>query len=299
MAPRPYRLKLRKGALFLMQAAVALGSLVAVISLHRLYNYVEESPGFCQNCHAVAPEVQIWLQSEHRTVQCKRCHHQSLRDGMRVLVSYLGGDMPTEPHAEVEVNSCADCHAKHDRRWPNIANSVGHIAHLDTAKLSCLECHGQQMHMERPARAVCITCHGERDLGGVHGSEHCLACHNFLSTEIDLEPGRRDCLRCHLKRERPIVLNDVAPMKWLCSACHRPHVKDAVVACDECHRPMELHGLHDRVGHQECLRCHRPHVWKTSKPACYECHRDLYSHHPEKNCGDCHRFYPAEQSAPR
>lgn len=271
-------------------AAVILALTGAFVSFK---HYVEHSPRFCQTCHDVAPEIAVWMESEHRQVRCQQCHHSELEDGLRILEVYVAGGNTEPRHAPVDVHSCAKCHASHDPRWPAIANSAGHRIHTEKAHLPCTACHGKQMHFDRPARQTCETCHVGVTTGASHAANHCLACHNFLTTEDTIRPQRSDCLRCHRNQDRPVVIDPTAPMQFSCAACHRPHDTNKLIACTDCHHPDDLaglHSLHAQRGHVKCPSCHQPHNWVSRRAECYACHPETRSHHPEKSCTGCHRF---------
>lgn len=277
-------------------AAVVLFATVAGLATFR--RYVEESPRFCQTCHVVAPEIAVWMESEHRTVRCQQCHHQTLEDGLHILTTYAAGKMPERRHAEVDVRSCASCHASHDDRWPSIADSIGHTVHTQRAELPCTACHGAEMHFDQPARVTCLTCHEDKVAAPPHEERHCLACHNFLSTEDVIRPQRRDCMRCHRTQEKPVSISDTAPMQFACAACHRPHSDTGVTPCTECHKRTELAGLHDLPGHAECGACHAPHEWVATKAMCRSCHKGMQGHHPGRRCSDCHSFESLVKTGP-
>jgi len=237
----------------------------------------------------------VWLESEHRGINCQDCHHSTMEEGLEILWVYLRGEMPDIRLAEVNVGSCATCHASHDRKWPEVANSSGHLAHPTAEGLRCTDCHGQQMHFDQPAREVCLSCHEGQDTGAAHDLSHCLACHNFLSTEDELLPRVRDCMRCHAKQDRPILMPPTAPMHFVCSGCHEPHAGGRIAPCDDCHRSSELYGLHEHADHQLCADCHEPHEWTSRPRHCLECHDDLDTHYPKRKCNDCHDFEDEEE----
>jgi hypothetical protein len=273
-----------------VQILLAVAAFAAVAGFVSFRRYVEESPRFCQTCHNVAPEIALWMESEHRQVRCQQCHHQTMEDGLRILQVFVGGGMPNEPHAPVQVTSCAACHASHDQSWPSIANSAGHEVHTHREKLPCTDCHGAEMHFDRPARATCLGCHEDMTVGTAHEQRHCLACHNFLSTESVIRPQRQDCLRCHRNQDKPVIVSSTAPMQFACSACHRPHTAAGVVSCSDCHKAKELTGLHELAPHRNCPDCHTQHEWMSTPEQCFACHEGLFSHHPEQTCRRCHSF---------
>lgn len=282
-----------KPTLHLLLLAGLLGCVGATLAFR---NYVENSPGFCRTCHEIAPEIEVWAKAQHRELRCQQCHHGTLEDGLRVLTLYVSTGDPEgerQSHAPIQLESCAGCHASHDDRWPSIANSAGHQRHLDKDEIACTDCHGQEMHFDRPARATCQSCHPGHDTGvGVHDASHCVACHDFLGEGETIRPTRASCLACHERRDRPIVVKPDAPMQFICAACHRPHAtgKNAMVPCTECHRSQDLVGLHTLDAHDECGNCHEPHNWSATRKACRACHDGMESHHPEERCVHCHTF---------
>jgi hypothetical protein len=265
------------------------GTLAAAAGFWRFKHYVETSPRFCQTCHEVAPEIAIWTESEHRSVRCQTCHHNSLNDGLHILAVYIRGEVPHREHAPIHVDSCVDCHTSHDPRWPDISSSIGHQVHAETLGLDCTGCHGQQMHFERPATEICIGCHQASADGSAHEAAHCLACHDFLSA-VQVSPRRRACLDCHAVQKQPVVVSKTAPMRFECRACHRPHERRGLVPCDDCHRPEQLSGLHDHAAHQLCSACHEAHEWRSTRDQCQQCHAGLDEHHRDRACASCHSF---------
>ena len=284
--------------------AVQMIFLLVVIAIMTSYvgvrRYTQENPQFCQSCHEVAPEVAVWLESEHRDIHCQACHHPTMDEGLEILWVYTMGKMPDIQHAEVSVASCEACHASHDIRWPEVVNSTGHRTHIAKAGLSCTECHGQHMDFGQPAREVCVSCHEGKDAGKAHEPSHCLACHNYLSTgEDELLPSLEDCMRCHEEQDRPILLPPTAPMNFVCSGCHEPHSDGRIAPCEDCHRESETFGLHEHPDHQLCGDCHEPHGWVSKNSHCLDCHETYYSgHYPERKCKNCHSFEGDDEEQP-
>jgi hypothetical protein len=282
------------------QIIFLLGMIMIMTSYVGVRRYTQENPQFCQSCHEVAPEVAAWLESEHRDIHCQACHHPTMEEGLEILWVYSMGEMPDIQHAEVGVDSCESCHASHDTRWPEVVNSTGHRTHITQEGLSCTECHGQQMHFGQPAREVCLSCHEGKDAGKAHEPSHCLACHNYLSTEEEeLLPSLEDCMRCHEEQDMPIFLPDTAPMHFVCSGCHEPHSDGRIAPCEDCHRESEIFGLHEHPDHQLCGDCHEPHGWSSKNSHCLDCHETYYSgHYPERKCKNCHSFEGDEDEQP-
>jgi hypothetical protein len=284
--PRPREAPLA----FAVYLVFGLAAVAVIGGLLGVRRYTNHSSRFCESCHEVAPEARIWLESEHQDISCQECHHATVREGLAILSVYLLGQMPDVEHAAVRVRSCAGCHASHDRRWPEVANSIGHRSHAQPAGLHCTDCHGQEMHFGETPRPVCMSCHEGRDTGPAHEPMHCLACHDFMSTSDELRPRSRECMSCHAKQDRPILMPPTAPMHFVCAGCHEPHAAGRIAPCSDCHGPRELRGGHEHPDHQLCADCHEPHEWTSQQRHCSGCHKDLYSHHPEKRCESCHRF---------
>ncbi len=285
-------LRIASGVLFVASALGVGGSVV------RLRRYVQESPRFCETCHEVSPEIAVWVESKHRTVRCQSCHHNTLSDGLRILMATVSGEVEDIRHAEVDLTSCAGCHTSHDARWPDIASSRGHLIHANQEAIACTRCHGAQMHFDQPPREGCIECHVGHALGDSHGDRHCLACHNFLTTEDVIKPTRSDCMQCHRHNERPVLIPADAPMQLRCSACHQPHRDQKIVPCAACHASPELVGSHHVPGHAKCGDCHTAHSWTSTRAQCLHCHRVGPAHHKEQACTRCHAFKKGLTRAP-
>jgi hypothetical protein len=154
------------------------------------------------------------------------------------------------------------------------------------------------MHFSQPARETCAECHASKSAGAVHESAHCLACHNFLSTEEVILPTRADCLRCHETLGRPVRVSPTAPMQFSCATCHRPHRNTRAVPCSDCHERRDLRGLHNRKGHEDCDSCHKRHDWVATRESCLECHQMPKTHYPGRACGSCHSFKAGVRTGP-
>ena len=277
-------------------------------------DFVERDPGFCALCHETRQQYVLWVQSEHRDVVCQDCHHQTPSEALGVIRQYVfsgrGGDAAgggASHKPKVAMASCAACHLQHDRRWPEISNSIGHRLHVVDAKIDCLRCHARSMHSFDVTLESCRDCH-EEQVHAAAGMEklHCLACHNFLDTADTLRPSSRICDECH--RSEGIGSSAFpanAPMAKLpCWACHRPHAAEGAsdVTCGSCHEEVERLGLHATPGHAKCADCHAAHTWTTKRRQCTSCHKDMVSHRADKPCWSCHemgtRPQPTDEEAP-
>lgn len=296
----------RRALLYVIIPALLLGA--TALNL-RFKHFVERDPAFCGMCHQASEAEALWARSEHKSIVCQDCHHQSQREAIRMLAAYSLGQRPDgsaggagSHRPELPINACARCHLSHDKAWPEVANATGHKRHLATGKVSCLDCHGSGIHRFGAALDACQRCHGPHRLRTTAmDTFHCLACHNFLNREETLKPPARVCVACHRSRgvvdEASFPAN--APMaKLQCWACHRPHADDkkALVDCVSCHE--KLHGSHRKKGHDRCADCHEAHTWVSRRSQCLKCHREMASHNGDRECVECHDFSLSGKDAP-
>jgi hypothetical protein len=291
---------------WLTRAALPLGLLAlagAVWGGLRFKTYVDEDPGLCAQCHRASPEYALWSGGSHRGVACQKCHHSTVGQGLGMLRAFLGGREPggKRKHAEVRLGSCASCHLSHDPRWKQIEGSRGHRVHVEKQGIECVRCHAQAMHGFAPAVEACKSCHGEHAIKTVGMQRlHCFTCHDFLSRDGGLRPGRLDCLRCHRQSGvHPGRFSDGAPMQFACAACHHPHAKTLAeerLSCQGCHPGVARAGLHAARGHGRCLDCHAAHLWKSGDRSCAGCHQA--PHAQGRSCATCHGFHGAGEPRP-
>jgi hypothetical protein len=283
--------------------AAALAGLVAVAAAGRAVHYfVEHDNAFCTSCHVMAEPYVRFTLSEHAELGCHACHQQPLSASLRQLYLWVI-DRPEEigPHAPVPDQRCTSCHVDGDpERWPQIALSQGHRAHLESdheelREVLCVTCHGVEVHEFAPADATCGGCHEESQiqLGSMTGSTglHCTVCHGFLAEEVAppegmpgglrMVPARAECLACHemaaMVAEQELMAD---PHGAVCGACHNPHAQDeprqAVESCEGCHTDVEtltpFHASLHRELQAGCLTCHTAHSWKADAVDCRACH---------------------------
>ncbi len=327
----------------LLRLAFHVGVPLVLIALGVAYfefvDYVEKDPRFCSQCHREQPGYTLWVRSQHQGVVCQECHHETREEALRILLHYMSEGMGharqgrTAHTSPVIADACARCHVSHDDRWPQIGYSIGHRVHVERERIDCLRCHGHAIHGVESAADLCIDCHEDQtvlrgsDIAGPMHEVHCLACHNFLTTDEDMAPSRARCLECHGSRDMlEAVFPADAPMgKLLCYACHRPHQPrgERLVDCASCHAAIAGAGLHGRIGHGaatppdaalppdateepdaqppaaphpdgarpvECARCHPAHGWRPRQSDCLDCHPDQVSHYRHRRCWSCHGF---------
>ena len=252
--------------------------LAGLVGFSQLRAYIKEDARFCASCHQASPEFAIWSGGQHGNVTCQKCHHATTDESLAMLRSFLGGARPAQ-HAAFEIGACASCHMSHDKEWVTVGASRGHRVHAVEQKIACVKCHGGGVHRFEPAAASCQGCHGKHAVNVPRMQQfHCLACHDFLSVEATLRPTRRDCLRCHRELGvHPSRFPDNAPMRFACAGCHKPHAPPGTerVSCESCHKPTADAGLHRLPAHRDCIKCHRPHVWKSECADCQGCHHGM------------------------
>ncbi|MGZ6126099.1 MAG: NapC/NirT family cytochrome c [Myxococcales bacterium] len=284
---------------------ILLAAMLAVALAWTAQNFrtrIASDPAFCANCHEASPELALWSKTAHARLACQKCHHTSTEQGVTMLAKFmLAGPPRAGEHAKVRIGDCAGCHLSHDRIWGDISASRGHRVHAVEKKIACIRCHGNDAHRVEPQVESCRECHGEHAVK-LEGMQklHCFACHDFLSVDADLKPSRRDCLRCH--RERGLdtaAFAEGAPMRFVCSECHKPHQARALVECRSCHQEVAQAGLHRRPGHGDCRGCHHPHSWTSGIGDCLRCHRTAGTHADSASCASCHSFRGVPASAGR
>jgi len=292
----------RRRLLFIAVSVVVFGLLFVIVGGYfKTKRFVERDPGFCALCHKTREAYTLWTRSEHQHVVCQDCHHETQEESLQMLVAHMfqnkspDGKLGTKSHSpKVEINSCLECHIKHDQDWPAIDASIGHKIHVKKAKVNCLKCHSRSIHRFKDAAESCLDCHKSRKfLRGGMERLHCLSCHNFLNDQQSLLPDRSICLDCHQSQgimKSPIP-NDAPMAKFPCWACHHPHSEEpALVSCTSCHKKMSESGFHRIKAHADCLKCHEPHEWKSRPRDCTSCHKNKISHYAHKACWECHSF---------
>ena len=274
----------------------------------RVYDYTQNDPEFCRQCHTMETAWDKWSTSVHSKVNCHSCHEVSPVTGAELVVDYLINkpDRNTD-HASVPDKACESCHYSGDPQWVQVANTAGHKVHAEQNNIACQTCHGMTLHQFKPAIDICYACHPEQVKGQQEEIKvpqmqelHCQECHQFLREDSPLRPTRETCLSCHQKLpNQTVTFPDNAPMKWDCSQCHKPHqAAKPTVGCASCHA-VRSEGLHAASTHSQtaCQTCHRPHQWTVSqRDPCLTCHADKAEHNPGQLCSQCHDF--RTQAAP-
>lgn len=286
---------------------------------YKTYNFTQNNPKFCTGCHLMEPAYTSWATSEHKTVNCHDCHHLSVPELNRLLISFVFKRPNTVPerHKEqiiVDQKHCNQCHTS--GKAESINKSRFHARHVYMEQIECTVCHGELkpdksgLHRFLPSEKFCAKCHKNRQVHGVGmGGLACLNCHTDRTP--DLKPARMKCLYCHgtdeklrkqlvaegtidvrffqpsaalINKATKIKFNEKSPMQFFCYECHKPHTPGKV-------RPTSA----------ECLRCHgdirdvgKHKIHLNMDMQCKDCHRPhiwkVTDETAKKDCVTCHEF---------
>lgn len=272
------------------------------VGAFKFYDFTQKNPKFCISCHLMKPAFERWTESEHKDVNCHECHHLSIPEQNRLLISFVlyRPEKVPERHGKIIVpwNYCIKCHWEKDERYPKsplINRSSIHSKHVFIEQVECSKCHGYILHKFIPEERFCTMCHKGKEVHGA-GMEGlaCLNCHTDRTR--DLRPERGKCLFCHggekirkkliadatidvkyfqpapkiIVRAIKINVPDDAPMQFYCYECHKPHVtvRPDWGHCLDCHKiipEVGKHNLHIKVVGMKCKECHKPHAWRVSE----------------------------------
>lgn len=281
----------------------------------KFYDYTQNNPKFCISCHLMKPAYEAWTASEHKTLNCHECHHLTIPEQNKLLITFVL-KQPTrvpERHGKVIVpwRFCVTCHWEKDERFPDapaINNSTMHAKHYFMERIECARCHGYITHQFIPEEKFCMGCHEGKE---VHGTGMqalaCLNCHTDRTR--DLKPERKKCLYCHggesvrkelieggtvdVRRYPPseetvrkavkISVTEGSPMQFYCYECHKPHkkVRPDWNDCMRCHKNVPNtggHKMHVRDMGMKCRECHKPHLWRVTKESA------------KRDCTKCHEY---------
>ncbi|HEB76469.1 MAG TPA: hypothetical protein ENJ04_08980 [Nitrospirae bacterium] len=268
----------------------------------KFYDFTQNNPKFCISCHLMKPAYDAWQKSEHTGINCHECHHLSIPEQNKLLITFVLHRPKSVPprHGKVIVpwKYCVECHWEKSEKYPKakkINNSMMHAKHYFMEKIECSKCHGYVVHKFTPEERFCLRCHKGKEVHGV-GMEGlaCLNCHTDRT--VDLRPGRKKCLFCHGSEEvrKELIADNTidvqfflpgketiskadkidvpkdAPMQFYCYKCHKPHaeIMPAYGTCLSCHPRIlnvGMHKMHVQTMGIECKTCHKPHSWRVTK----------------------------------
>lgn len=281
----------------------------------KFYDFTQNNPKFCVSCHLMQPAYDTWAASEHKDLNCHDCHHLSIPEQNKLLVSFVLHRPSTVPdrHGKVIVpwKFCIQCHWEKNDKFVNaklINNSRMHSKHVFMEQIECVKCHGYKTHQFTAEERFCTKCHQGKEVHGT-GMEKlaCLNCHTDRTP--DLKPGPNKCLYCHggenvrkelladktldvthyqpdektIKMATKINRTDKSPMQFYCYTCHKPHASARpdwgnCLSCHENILNVGKHNTHVQVMGMKCKQCHKPHIWRVSPEQA------------KKDCVSCHDY---------
>lgn len=235
------------------------------------------APKTCETCH---PDVKNSHPAPEGQPQhmCTQCHPAHL------------------PLAGITVTKdCAECH-----REPQFAGLVHGKGKETGVPLTCLQCHPQHTFGKKMTDwSSCKECHQATLASAAKmrkaGHSNCEDCHEGLPHKPSLLnkmtwTKRKLCLSCHETMTPPQESHDE------CDRCHETHSGAKLSGCADCHKALELPGLHSVPKHQRCETCHMPHGLEpfTRRRTCLRgCHEKEAAHEPKtEHCHECHLFRP-------
>jgi len=265
------------------------------------YNFTQNNPAFCNQCHIMNEAYIAWQKSEHSRINCHECHHLSIQDLNALMVSAFIRRTEKVPvrYGKIIVpwKYCIECHWEENKEYPDakkINDSNLHAKHYFMQKIECAKCHGYRVHKFSLEERYCLECHKGKEVHGKGMVElPCLNCHTDRTPT--LLPGPNKCLFCHgdesvreqllqegtldvshfqpseetIKKAVKIDRPENAPMRFFCYQCHKPHakVRPDYGTCLSCHSQIVnvgKHKLHIQTVGLECTNCHKPHSWRVN-----------------------------------
>ena len=131
--------------------------LIVVISITAMK--LTSKPGFCTNCHQIAPVVAAWEQSSHNQVDCLSCHAdpglagyvERTVGGLKEVYLQTTGqyEVPVKAKHPVNTENCLGCHSldsEGEEGKPALKDILPDHKVLAETGVYCIECHGNIGH---------------------------------------------------------------------------------------------------------------------------------------------------------
>ena len=244
----------------------------------------------CLSCHEIRRPYDLWAQSAHREISCKRCHGGTLTSGLhgirenlnRVIAHFRDVHHDEMGLSEAQVvemtNQCKRCHARefvqcrdggHGITYRDIfLNSVHN--HTEQVNEECLRCHGmffagragdvvEPLNIQGPWRL-------KDDSLATRPVIPCLACHQV---HVAGHPFSATAARGEAKAEgvalaKPVALGEAADRHGSIALYSRRE-KAYFAAADLPVAPMHEHGRSVLVSpdprQRLCVECHAPNAF--------------------------------------
>lgn len=243
------------------------------------------------NCHTMDEAYATWSTSPHHEVICAECHPTTPDGLFKEIKTTVMEPTLTEIHSHTLIPGkvCQDCHTENDPIFKSAFENQSLMLYHCTAKnIECQVCHVRSIHSWE-VHANCEQCHTKRYAIQAMNFT-CSKCHDYLGDYTNKTLKKESCHACHPEKTMIFSIPSKAHSKSWCGDCHKPHILAANKPCVSCHTDGRLSGLHNQVGHSDCLKCHIPHKDISLNQACLSCHRDKENHNKLFSCTLCHKF---------
>jgi hypothetical protein len=273
----------------------------------------------CLSCHEIRRPYDLWAQSAHREISCKRCHGGTLTSGIhgirenlnRVIAHFRDTRHDNMGLSEAQVveitNQCQRCHAREFVEWRDGGHGITYRDiflnakhnHVEQVNEECLRCHGMFFAGKAGDVVAPLDIKGPWQLKDASLATRpvipCLACHQVHvaghpfsgSAAHSAAPDdarardRRGSVALYCRREKAYFAAADLPVP----AMH-DHGKSVLVSpdprqrlCMQCHAPDAFH----QVGTSD----DRTPVGVHEGLSCAACHSP-HSNDARASCTQCH-----------
>lgn len=262
----------------------------------------------CGTCHSMEQEVQTWLSGPHRTVACLQCHaegdptwvrHEFLERNEE-MATYQNPVNPLTIPLKIANDRCLECHDPQmpallkdlypaplkapvgaSRHGTAMTINAAHDLHLNgSAQMTCLECHGGQVHGPAPGSPERIA----------QSHTNCQSCHDQKQVQLAVT-GSVSCSACHVDPKVLMPQDHKQQNRWMADHGKRSLSDN----CGECHLAQSA-GPHGALANptafptsqtDSCLSCHS-NVAMPHGTGYLATHGAAYLKAPAGTCQSCH-----------